>query len=264
MTHSTAEAEPVSYCEGLIAGKAAESVVKELTGEVIVEKVIYGDNLAAIGLANGATAASWRTRHLRIRASLLREALNDTDAVGWLGKWKLIHVKGLDLVADGLTKPLFGTAFQRFLENLGMSRPFLLPEGQESDAARLKSLRTREFTHSGAASALSCVMDYAVLSEAEALEEIGERDEADPLWIAAIVLMVLGAICAGKLAMMSTSCCLKPAVLHHCPRQVDLATQQLPAAMRRCRPPRCREHTGGPGLEVKFVDETNGFNLQKW
>ena len=87
----------MSYCEGLIAGKAAESLVKELTGEVIVEKVIYGDNLAAIGLANGTTAASWRTRHLRIRASLLREALNDTDGVGWLGKWRLIHVKGLDL-----------------------------------------------------------------------------------------------------------------------------------------------------------------------
>ena len=70
-------------------------------------------------------------------------------------------------------------------------------------------MRTREFTHSGAASALSFVMGYAVLSEAEALEEVGERDEADPLWIAAIVLMVLGAIYAGKLAMMTTSCCLK-------------------------------------------------------
>ena len=32
--------------------------MKELTGEVIVVKVIYRDNLAAIGLANGTTAAS--------------------------------------------------------------------------------------------------------------------------------------------------------------------------------------------------------------
>ena len=77
-----------------------------------------------------------------------------------------------------------------------MSRPFLLPDDRERDAARLRSLRTREFTHSGAASALSFVMGYAVLSEAEALEEVGERDEADPLWIAAIVLMVLGEIYA--------------------------------------------------------------------
>ena len=58
-----------------------------------------------------------------------------------------------------------------------MSRPFLLPD-QERDAARLRSMRTREFTHSGAASALSFVMGYAVyavLSEAEALEEVGEQ-----------------------------------------------------------------------------------------
>ena len=122
--------------------------------------------------------------------------------MGWLGKWRLIHEKGLDLVADGFTKPLFGAAFQRFLENLGMSRLFLLPD-QERDAARLRSVRTREFAHSGADSALSFVMGCAVLSEAEALEEV------DLLWIAAILLMVLGAIYAGKLAMMTTSCCLK-------------------------------------------------------
>ena len=53
------------------------------------------------------------------------------------------------------------------------------------------------------------MLGYAVLSEAEALEGVGEKDEADPLWIAAIVLMILGAIYAGKLAMMTTSCCLK-------------------------------------------------------
>ena len=55
------------YCGGLIGGKAAESLVKELTGVTTVEKVIYGDNIAAIGIANGSTFSSWRTRHLRIR-----------------------------------------------------------------------------------------------------------------------------------------------------------------------------------------------------
>ena len=89
-----------------------------------------------------------------------------------------------------------------------MSRSFLLPD-HDRDAARLRSMRTREFTHSGAVSALSFVMGYAVLSKAEALEEAGKRDEADPLWIAEIVLMVLGAIHAGKLAMMTTACCAK-------------------------------------------------------
>ena len=153
VTHSTAEAEMVRYCEceGLIAGKAAEAFVKELTGVTAVKKVIYGDNIAAIGLANGTTSSSWRTRHFRIRASLLKEALDETDAAG--GQWKLIHVRGLDLVADGFTKPLFGAAFKRFLENLGMNIPFLRAEDPEVRAAQMRNLGSRERVHAGAASA---------------------------------------------------------------------------------------------------------------
>ena len=153
VTHSTAEAELVSYCEGLIAGKAAEALVMELTGVTAVMKVIYGDNIAAIGLANGTTSSSWRTRHLRIRASLLKQALDETDAAG--GQWKLIHVRGLDLVADGFTKPLFGAAFQRFVENLGMNAPFLRPEDPEVRAAQVRSRNSQERVHAGAASAMS-------------------------------------------------------------------------------------------------------------
>ena len=207
MTHSTAEAELVSYCEGLIAGKAAEALVMELTGGTAVMKVIYGDNIAAIGLANGTTSSSWRTRHLRIRASLLKQALDETDAAG--GQWKLIHVRGLDLVADGFTKPLFGAAFQRFVENLGMNAPFLRPEDPELRAAQVRSHGSRERVHAGAASAMSFLVGQTLLSEAEALEIKGEQDEADPLWIAAVVLMILGAIYAGKLAVQAGQCCMR-------------------------------------------------------
>ena len=207
VTHSTAEAELVSYCEGLIAGKAAEALVMELTGVTAVMKVIYGDNIAAIGLANGTTSSSWRTRHLRIRASLLKQALDETDAAG--GQWKLIHVRGLDLVADGFTKPLFGAAFQRFVENLGMNAPFLRPEDPEIRAAQVRSHGSRERVHAGAASAMSFLVGQTLLSEAEALEIKGEQDEADPLWIAAVVLMILGAIYAGKLAVQAGQCCMR-------------------------------------------------------
>ena len=163
--------------------------------------------MAAIGLANSTTSASWRTRHLRIRSSLLRQALVDPDAVG--GVWKLIHVRGLDLVADGLTKPLFGAAFKRFLENLGMSHLVLQAENPERRAARMNQLRTGEHLHAGVASAMSLLVGQAMLTEADALEIKGEQDEADPLWIAAIVLMILGAIYAGKLAVSTAKCCIK-------------------------------------------------------
>ena len=207
VTHSTAEAELVSYCEGLIAGKAAEALVKELTGVTAVMKVIYGDNIAAIGLANGTTSSSWRTRHLRIRASLLKQALDETDAAG--GQWKLIHVRGLDLVADGFTKPLFGAAFQHFVENLGMNAPFLRPEDPEVRAAQVRRQGYTERAHAGAASAMSFLVGQTLLSEAEALELKGGQDEADPLWIAAVVLMILGAIYAGKLAVQAGQCCMR-------------------------------------------------------
>ena len=179
----------------------------ELTGVTAVMKVIYGDNIAAIGLANGTTSSSWRTRHLRIRASLLKQALDETDAAG--GQWKLIHVRGLDLVADGFTKPLFGAASQRFVENLGMNAPFLRPEDPEIRAAQVRSHGSRERVHAGAASAMSFLVGQALLSEAEALEIKGEQDEADPLWIAAVVLMILGAIYAGKLAVQAGQCCMR-------------------------------------------------------
>ena len=80
VTHSTAESELVSLCEGLLAGRATEALLCLLNGEEVgrnsLERVIYGDNMTAIGMAEGSTAASWRTRHLRIRANVLKEAVS--------------------------------------------------------------------------------------------------------------------------------------------------------------------------------------------
>ena len=71
------------------------------------------------------------------------------------GQWKLIHVRGLDLVADGLTKPLLGVAFKRFLENLGMTQPFLQAEDPHVRAAQTRGIRTPEHVHSGGVAAMS-------------------------------------------------------------------------------------------------------------
>ena len=58
----------------------------ESPGNSKIERVIYGDNVAAIGMASAMGGTSWRTRHLRIRASYVREALEGT-APG--GVWKV-------------------------------------------------------------------------------------------------------------------------------------------------------------------------------
>ena len=79
------------------------------------ERVIYGDNAAAIGLAHGNSSNSWRTRHLRVRSNILREAIEGQPSFPG-GSWKLNHLKGTELVADGMTKPLKGRVLKAFSE----------------------------------------------------------------------------------------------------------------------------------------------------
>lgn len=104
VTHSTAEAELVSYCEALTAGRATEALLCAMWGEPLVsentfERIIYGDNAAAIGLAHGNSSTSWRTRHLRVRSNILREALEGHSTYPG-GPWKLYHLRGTELGAD--------------------------------------------------------------------------------------------------------------------------------------------------------------------
>ena len=55
VSHSIAEAELVTYCGGLLAGRSSESLLCSIWGEGLnsntFERVMYGDNSAAIGFA---------------------------------------------------------------------------------------------------------------------------------------------------------------------------------------------------------------------
>ena len=56
----------IDYCEGLNAGRSMEAMIcamiKEPMGQSTVERVIYGDNAAAIAVAQRNGTSSWRTR----------------------------------------------------------------------------------------------------------------------------------------------------------------------------------------------------------
>ena len=114
VTHSTAESELVSYCDGLNAGRSAEAMICSMLGvqpgTAELERVLYGDNVAAIALAHGTGNASWRTRHLRIRSSYLREAL---DGIAPGGTWKLQYSMSREW-----------TLWQMALQNHSMDRHF--------------------------------------------------------------------------------------------------------------------------------------------
>ena len=104
-TMSTSESELVGYCEATTMLKSAEALMKVLHGPLRddsegFEKIIYGDNTSALSILMNPDGG-WRTRHLRLRSSCLRELLKG-DSEGW----KARHQKGTDLPADMLTKPI--------------------------------------------------------------------------------------------------------------------------------------------------------------
>ena len=211
ITHSTAEAELVSYCEGLTAGRATEALLCSMWGERLeannpFERVIYGDNAAAIGLAHGNSASSWRTRHLRVRAHLLREALSESDSYPG-GRWQLCHLKGTELVADGMTKPLAGASFFGFLSDLGVRHE------EAAASVRRVTMGDRHLqVHDRSAALQALIVGGAMVQAAQSAEAQGALDpdsSFDTLWTCGLVLIVIGAIWVGKTTISSMGCCLK-------------------------------------------------------
>ena len=159
--------------------------------------MLYGDNVAAIGLAHGTSNASWRTRHLRIRSSYLREAL-EGRAPG--GMWRLLHLRGKELVADGLTKPLQGQAFASFLTDLGMQQQQQPQQDRRDDDERSGSRN---------AAVMTLVAGSMLLSGTDSVPEDDGDADSQVIWTCGAILMALGAIYAGQLAFSGAKCCLK-------------------------------------------------------
>ena len=172
ITLSTAEAELLSYVEAMGMAdsmgcilEALEEVPCQLTvvesddeeaseelyirekikvpeGEFIegamgIQRVIYGDNTAAISVASAPEGGAWRSRHLRLRSHFLRERLRHRQ---W---WSIRHLPGSLLVADFLTKAISSkqrwTYFFKFLNVVTAAAQFSEEfEEQETQAKALK------------------------------------------------------------------------------------------------------------------------------
>ena len=113
VTLSTAEAELMSLLESLVTVRSTGALVEAVL-ERRVRLRMHSDSTAAIAIASG-TTSSWRTRHLRIRAAGLTEALRSREV-------SLTHVAGTELVADGMTKQLTGQPLKNFKEALGLEK----------------------------------------------------------------------------------------------------------------------------------------------
>jgi len=99
-TMSTAESELVAALEATTMTQSVEALLQSMYPEVVFEKVLYGDNQSALSIIEKPDGP-WRTRHLRLRANVLKEKMRN-EAL----KWCVRYQKGTDLIADLLTKPI--------------------------------------------------------------------------------------------------------------------------------------------------------------
>ena len=98
VTLSTVESELVeAVVEGAPLLKSVEGGIQEIA-RLTPRLTIRGDNMSAIQLLNG-SRASWRTRHLRLRSSGLKELVST-------GQMRVLHEPGEAQLADLGTKPL--------------------------------------------------------------------------------------------------------------------------------------------------------------
>ena len=196
VTHSTAESELVAYCDALNAGRSAEAMLSAMiaiqSGSSEIKRVLYGDNVAATGLAHGTSNSSWQTRHLKIRAAYLREAL-EGRAPG--GLWRLLHLSGKELVADGL-QPVLGQSFKAFMADLGMA----MHRDQESSASEGVDQRS--------AAVMALMAGSLLLSGTDSVYEDDGDTNSQAIWACGAILMAVGAIYTGQLMVSGAKCCL--------------------------------------------------------
>jgi len=72
---STAESELLGYTEATTIAQSVEALLK-IHADVTFEKLLCGDNTSAISILTKPDGP-WRTRHLRLRSTGLKEKLND-------------------------------------------------------------------------------------------------------------------------------------------------------------------------------------------
>ncbi|CAE7222517.1 TY1B-PL [Symbiodinium sp. KB8] len=94
---STAESELLSLMSGFSFGRAQTYVLQEFIGNE-PRLIVLNDNMASISIVNG-DSNGWRSRHLRIRAHVLREQAKEGHVV-------VGHIEGVKNIADAGTKAL--------------------------------------------------------------------------------------------------------------------------------------------------------------
>ena len=164
---STAESELSEAIEGLSMGDAVEVMTQEIWGRPYA-KVLKVDNQAAISILTD-PSGSWRTRHLRLRASHVRWRLGRMD-------WLTEAAPGLDQLADGGTKVFTAPKLTDMREKLGMGVMKKAELGIEEPGEK-SALSEKKVVHESEIQVALKMIQAAVL--VSAMNPVGAQGEGD-------------------------------------------------------------------------------------
>ena len=192
ITLSTAEAELNEIIEAMNAGESVATILYELFDDV--KKIAWSDSQSALSILSS-EGGSWRTRHLRMRASYARQAVLSGD-------WAVGHVPGEELNADLGTKALSSNRIDKLKGLLGMAqRPGESKEEKETKkevGEDQKEKASNAFKVSQAATAVKLITLAAMISVGKSEEDEEEEHGAKELK----VMMVLFAIAIVLLTLL--------------------------------------------------------------
>ena len=197
VTLSTAESELVEAVEGALLLKSTEGLIREISG-CSPNPVLKVDNMSAMQLLNG-SAGSWRTRHLRLRSSWLKEQIAQ-------GLLTVVHEPGETQLADLGTKPL---PKQRLKDLVGLWKLRDFPD-------RKVAALTVTHPHTAQTSSLTClqgmIAKLALLTQCACgvAERVQEEESKEPLPVQSsvelYVLIIMLAICVIALWEAGRTC----------------------------------------------------------
>ena len=192
ITLSTAEAELNEIIEAMNAGESVATILYELFDDV--KKIAWSDSQSALSILSS-EGGSWRTRHLRMRASYARQAVLSGD-------WAVGHVPGEELNADLGTKALSSNRIDKLKGLLGMAqRPDESKEEKETKkevGEDQKEKASNAFKVSQAATAVKLITLAAMISVGKSEDDEEEEHGAKELK----VMMVLFAIAIVLLTLL--------------------------------------------------------------
>ena len=109
---SSCEAEYIAQCNATKEAVWLRLLLKEIGYPTTGPTTIFADNKSAIALANNPIYHG-RSKHVDIQYHYTREKINDNTV-------QLLYLSTIEMMTDGLTKPLNQIKHKRFIDLLGL------------------------------------------------------------------------------------------------------------------------------------------------